>query len=261
MALPLDPTQPGNLTSPGLGDDEIRALKQFLVDVFGFPISPQAIGIAGFLFSTAGLTRITLQDLAQDPAAIGQFVRNATRLKVHNGAVQILAYLSDIQLIGDTTEAGNVNNSTEFTHQTDGIPANTIGTSGFIHGSATLFVNSILTGSSLTIRLKYGGLSFFLPILTNATGATQGGFGIQIPDFRIHSRGLVNSQGASAHAIIPPISPNLHLGTPGLFLQASTTPIAVDSSTSQSIQLTTQWSVANAGNSVVGFGLDVYKTK
>lgn len=43
MALPLDPTTPSNLSSPGLGDDEIRALKRFLVDVFGFPVSPSAI--------------------------------------------------------------------------------------------------------------------------------------------------------------------------------------------------------------------------
>jgi len=45
MALPatINPSAPGSSDSPSLGDNELRALKQFLVDMFGWPTDPTSL--------------------------------------------------------------------------------------------------------------------------------------------------------------------------------------------------------------------------
>lgn len=53
----LDPTSPAGLDSPRLGDDQIRALKQFLADLFGVVVSPTTIAAAcGSIASTGKFT-------------------------------------------------------------------------------------------------------------------------------------------------------------------------------------------------------------
>lgn len=61
MAFPqsLDPTAPTGLDSPRLGDDQFRALKQFLADLFGFPVSPTTISAAIGSVSATGKFTIT----------------------------------------------------------------------------------------------------------------------------------------------------------------------------------------------------------
>lgn len=56
MSLPttINPAAPANTDSPSLGDDQIRALKQFLVDMFGWSTSPTSLTGAPFAVSAAG---------------------------------------------------------------------------------------------------------------------------------------------------------------------------------------------------------------
>lgn len=56
MSLPttINPSAPANTDSPSLGDDQIRALKQFLVDIFGFPTYPTQVTGAPFGVTAAG---------------------------------------------------------------------------------------------------------------------------------------------------------------------------------------------------------------
>lgn len=63
MALPnkVDPSQPLGSSSRSLGDDQIRALKQAIIDIFGLP-SNQDISNAVFLIDTDGdITAIRLE--------------------------------------------------------------------------------------------------------------------------------------------------------------------------------------------------------
>ncbi len=56
MSLPttLNPSTPGASDSPSQGDDQIRALKQFLVDMFGWSTDPTSLTGAPFAITAAG---------------------------------------------------------------------------------------------------------------------------------------------------------------------------------------------------------------
>ena len=69
MALPntIDPSTPTGGSALSLGDDQIRALKQFLVDVFGLP-NNQAVSNATFSIDLDGdITAIRLEGAIIDP--------------------------------------------------------------------------------------------------------------------------------------------------------------------------------------------------
>ena len=61
MAFPITliPSSPSGLDSPRLGDDEIRALKQLLADLFTLPVSPSTISATIGSVSTGGKLTIT----------------------------------------------------------------------------------------------------------------------------------------------------------------------------------------------------------
>src|SRR5262245_2292564 len=59
MAQILDPTQPVGSRSAGLGDDEIRALKQYLIYVFGLPVSPQQLLTPAMSIDVNGVVTLT----------------------------------------------------------------------------------------------------------------------------------------------------------------------------------------------------------
>lgn len=88
MALPnsIDPAAPAGADALSGGANQIRALKQFLVDVFGLPTSPTAIQAALMAATTNGLTKLILQNLGGDPSAAGEFGHSADILKYHDGS-------------------------------------------------------------------------------------------------------------------------------------------------------------------------------
>ena len=71
MAFPvtLDPAAPAGSDSPRLGDDQIRALKQALADIFGLVVSPTSISATIGSVSSAG--KFTLTNAAWTADAIG----------------------------------------------------------------------------------------------------------------------------------------------------------------------------------------------
>jgi hypothetical protein len=98
MASILDPTQPLGPSGAGRGDDELRALKQYLVDVFGLPVAPNQLitpafsidvngkvtftsppsglrslpGVVGFVGINNSVTPLTKFDLSAKHAAVKQ---------------------------------------------------------------------------------------------------------------------------------------------------------------------------------------------
>lgn len=86
MALPstIDSTTPAGSASPALGDDQIRALKLSIVDIFGVPDNT-AVSVAAFAMVAGGLDEIILRNAAADASATGRVRRNATNLTWHDG--------------------------------------------------------------------------------------------------------------------------------------------------------------------------------
>src|SRR5262245_17390764 len=79
MALPLNPASPANVSSPGLGDDELRALKQWLVDVFGVPVSPSAIAAPIMSVSPGGVVTFTSTSLDAVPGIGARVTRSSVQ--------------------------------------------------------------------------------------------------------------------------------------------------------------------------------------
>lgn len=87
MALPqsIDPATPGASDLVGQGDDQIRALKQAIVDINGLP-SATNINNALFTASASGLLSAVFQNAGANPTIAGQLMRNSNLLKWHDGA-------------------------------------------------------------------------------------------------------------------------------------------------------------------------------
>ena len=86
MSLPnqVDASSPAGSDSPASGDDQLRALKTFIEDVWGIHDATN-IAAAGFTFVAAGLETLILQDAAAAPTAEGEIQRNGTALLYHDG--------------------------------------------------------------------------------------------------------------------------------------------------------------------------------
>ena len=95
MALPssIDSTTPAGSASPALGDDQIRALKLSIVDIFGVP-DATSISVAGFAFVATGLDEIILRNAATDASGAGRLRRNATALTWHDGTAARNVYFA-----------------------------------------------------------------------------------------------------------------------------------------------------------------------
>jgi hypothetical protein len=65
MALPttINPATPAGTDSPAQGDDQFRALKQAILDIFGIPADPTSITASGLTISAAGVFAHTVSPL------------------------------------------------------------------------------------------------------------------------------------------------------------------------------------------------------
>lgn len=127
MALPstINSASPAGSDSPALGDDQIRALKLAIEDIFAIP-DATAIAAAGFTFAAAGMTVIVLQDGAANPTAAGEIRRNSRKLMLHDGvAARALSSIAS----ADVTSVGNVGGG-EDTLMTYTLGANTLNADG-----------------------------------------------------------------------------------------------------------------------------------
>jgi hypothetical protein len=117
MALPnqIDPATPLGSESLALGDDQIRAFKQFLCDLFGIPTALN-INTAVMSIVAAGLSYLRFSDTFVNPGVAGVLQRNATDLFYHNGtsAQKVMLGGGAIVLAADLlgSGAGTYNNAT-----------------------------------------------------------------------------------------------------------------------------------------------------
>lgn len=104
MALPqiINPAAPSGSDNPSLGDDELRGIKQFLVDVFGLP-NNTLITAAAFTITTAG--SVTVNSSLTIPCAL--FGPPSTILRIESQYSQILFGIngSSLMVIGPTNVA------------------------------------------------------------------------------------------------------------------------------------------------------------
>jgi hypothetical protein len=86
MALPqqIDPNTPLVTDQVGQGDDQIRAFKLAVTDIFGIPVATN-VNNAYLSGSASGLLSAIFQNAGANPAIPGQLQRNAGNLLWHDG--------------------------------------------------------------------------------------------------------------------------------------------------------------------------------
>jgi hypothetical protein len=153
----------------------------------------------------------------------------------------------------DLSEITSANEAIERTLFTDGVPGGTLSTTNAIIGFADLLINSISPTNFLTIRVKYDGQSFFIPIVSNSVSIKTAAL-IHI-DFTIRSRGTTNSQNAVGRAYLSPINlDELNFGAPNVIYTTGRAPLSVDSTVLKSLSLSVEWGPSSITSSVTGDG-------
>jgi len=247
-------------TVGSLIDNRVGELEIAICDILGIPLETNMNAPALF-HSAAGLLKIFLQNGGVDPTIVGEIVRNGTRIKTHDGAaIQDFAYQSDIFIGGSVEEPEAVNTADEFPLYSVGIGGGSLGTAGFLHISVETFINSMLTGSSLQIRVGYGGAVFYGPTLFNGSGGTVGPFGVRT-DVRLSARNSALLQVFSAVSVIGQDNPLVNWGASGHFSYHRAGLLSISSGSSQALAVNALWSLADPFNSVSGLGLDIWKTR
>jgi hypothetical protein len=254
MALPLDPTVPGALGSPGLGDDEIRALKQFLVDVWGFPVSPNAVGNPVSSVGTDGaltLLRGPIFSNLGDPAVTGQLQRNGSVLKFYNG-LQVGSVPLVIDRHATPVIVANTLASTQLYAKALG--ANLLGTTGRLRFTAIGQVQ-ILPSNVVNLQFNWVGAGnvFTQTIIGGSTSLLTTPWRWVI---EIAMHGAVNTWSAMGHLTLTTIEHPSLLDHPGIGVGAGPTSEVrgnlngtLDLSVDRTFQIAAIWSQASASNS------------
>lgn len=264
MALP-NQLKSARLTNAVLGsliDDEVGNAEKAIAEILGIPIDTN---IQNKLFEVVavGLRGIILQDAALDPTIVGELLRNADRLRYHNGAVvKTVPYREDLLITGDTaTENVVANTVAESSLFVLPIAANALGSNGMIHGSTDVFVSSMLNGAMLQLRFYWGGSMVYAPQIINLSGSTQS-FGISTL-FRLHNRNSTGVQGLHFISHLPANTNNLlrfNL-TGGGITNSLVLGATKDTTLAQLLQFNVMWNSADPANSCFGLGADVYRTR
>ena len=246
-----------NATTGDLIDDGVSALETAICDIHGIPINTN-IANAGFLWDATGLKKVILQDNAADPAAAGELVRNGKQLRWHDGAVRRIPY----SIGGSGLEPTVFNTAIQTTVYSQTISGGIIGTDGMLEGYCDLFINTILTGVTLEIRLIYGSQLMFAPQLNNTSGSTWTGFGIRI-DFRLGAR--ANSAAAQRWSATVRIGAEVAAlnwgGIASLWNVSRAGFLSVDSTIDQNFQVDVIWSSASVSNSLNGEGFEIRRLR
>lgn len=154
MALLINSAAPAGSDSPALGDDQIRAFKLAIQDIFGVP-NNTSITNAVALINSTGLQYLKFNDQVGSPAASGRLSQNGVNLEFHNGTAA-----------GRLFYAGGTD-----VPVADGGTGLSSGTSGGILGytaSGTLASSAALTASALML----GGGAGATPTALGSLGTT-----------------------------------------------------------------------------------------
>lgn len=159
MALPnsINAATPAGSASPATIDDQFRALKTFLEDIFSIPDNTN-IAAAGLDFVAAGLQTVIFQDAAGAPATAGHLQRNGADLQFYDGtAARTAVWLDKAQtLTSKTLTAPAINGTVTTTGLT--MPAFAAG--GTISGATGITsVGTIATGvwQGTAVAAGFGG--------------------------------------------------------------------------------------------------------
>jgi hypothetical protein len=130
------------------------------------------------------------------------------------------------------------------------VAANALSTGRYLFVSQDFLMN-IVTGSNCQLKYYYGGVLFFAPLITNASGVTQNLMSIHV-DLTIKARNSVIAQFGIGRLFLQTTDDAFYAGSTGRGHFLNATGIAVDSSADQNIQTNAVWDVP--GNLIVGVG-------
>ena len=169
MAAPLDPNVPANGDSPFFGAAEIRALKQFLIDVWGIPPAPGQITTPIGSTSTGGVFSPSSGFILPDvvPSVLGQLGRSGASAQFNNG---LLAGSLSLVIDKSNNAITVVNTTAPVTVYLGGIAPNLLGTAGRLRFTAIGRV-SIRALHILSISIAWAGVSTLvtLPLVGGIT--------------------------------------------------------------------------------------------
>lgn len=128
------------------------------------------------------------------------------------------------------------------------VPADTLGTTNYIFVSQDFLLNMV-TGANCQLRYYYGGILFFAPTITNASGVTQSLATVHV-DLTIKARNSVVSQFCIGRLFLQTTSDNFYAEQSSRGQSLNATAIAVDSSADETIQTNAVFDVT--GNTITG---------
>ena len=198
MALPssLDPTTPTGAASPTQGDNQIRALKQLIADVFGLPTDPTSITAAGLSMTAGGVLTIvqslfntkaivpSLGIITADTPAIdatvtwnnSAIVFHGLRIDVTDTSSDTTSRLLDLLVGGSSkfyvTKAGAMGLTSTLTLAADPTAALHAATKQYVDGRIRVPTVEIFAASG--IWTKNADL-LYARIMANGSGAGGGG--------------------------------------------------------------------------------------
>lgn len=166
MALPqtLNPNSPTGSDNPSGGDDELRGIKQYLVDVYGAP-NNSAIDSAAFSLSTSGRVTVLQPPLTVPSVVLGppsrllQIRSQYTSLSLGVGSTNFL-FLTDNQRVGVLRSDPN--------------QAFHVGTDMLVDGSLEVGLSGLLVNGRVYVRGNSGFAGY--PRITVALGDNDTGF-------------------------------------------------------------------------------------
>ena len=103
-------------------------------------------------------------------------------------------------VVKQAAEAGVTNDAGEEPLYAEVVPGGMLGTNNFLHGEVDVFIISILSGATVSVKLYFGGVLFLTAPIANASGGTVANVGARI-DFRIHGRNSTVSQSAVSQRV------------------------------------------------------------
>jgi hypothetical protein len=137
------------------------------------------------------------------------------------------------------------------------VAANALSTGRYLFVSQDFLMN-IVTGSNCQLKYYYGGVLFFAPLITNASGVTQNLMSIHV-DLTLKARNSAVAQFGIGRCFLQTTDDAFYAGSTGRGQFLNATGIAVDSTADQSIQTNAVWDVP--GNLIVGVGCSSWIVK
>jgi hypothetical protein len=200
-----------------------------------------------------GIRRVFFQDLGGLPATNGELARLGPILGYNNGGSAIKTIPLHQINVGEIVVENTI---AEVGLYNEHIEAGFLGLAGMIEGSVLVLINSMLSGSVLSLKFYWGGVLMFTLPVTNQTPNQHTGFGAWLK-FRIHNRTSAAAQAVFVQGGIPVIDSALHVSGNEIFERSEIRGAAANTALIQSVQVNAAWSVQSSSNSCQGFGFSM----